>query len=83
MISMAFFLATLAADATTAAADVSLVPKGRVVCRTFEVTGSLARTKRICKTAKEWDEAARASRDSAERLQNDSRIAPGGDPRGG
>ncbi len=77
--SSALFIAVLLAEAASPA---PLAPKERVICRTYEVTGSLAGTKKVCRTAKEWDDASRAARESGERLQDQGRVAPR-DPRGG
>ncbi len=70
--SAALFIATLLAEAAAPVAPPA--PKERVICRTYEVTGSLAGSKRICRTAKEWDEASRAARDAGEKLQDAGRT---------
>lgn len=82
MISIGLFVISMVAEAAATTSAISLAPKDRVICRTYETTGSLARTKRICRTAREWDDAAKAARDSAERLQENGRIAQG-NPNGG
>lgn len=37
--------------------------KDQRVCRTYPVTGSLARRERVCATREEWDKAGQGTRD--------------------
>lgn len=79
MLSTALLVSMMMADAAAIApvAPPALPAKNeRVICRTYEVTGSLAGTKRICRTAKEWDEASRAAREAGEKMQDAGRNIP-------
>lgn len=84
MISTALFVTMLMAEtAATAPATPTLPSKNdRIVCRTYEVTGSLAGSKKVCRTVQQWDDASRAAREAGEKLQDAGRIAPR-DPLGG
>lgn len=59
-------------------------PKQKLVCHTDTVTGSLIAKRRICKTEAEWEEIARATKQSMDNFtsrENGSvpkTIGPGG-----
>ena len=72
MISTALLVSVLMAEA---AATTPVLPSqnDRVVCRTYEITGSLARTRKVCQTVKQWDDASRAAREAGEKMQDAGR----------
>ena len=78
MISTALLISLLMADtaATTPVTPVLPSKNDRVVCRTYEVTGSLAGTKKVCRTVQQWEDASRAAREAGEKLQDAGRTAP-------
>jgi hypothetical protein len=66
-----------APDAGSAAADFNDDPD-RIICRTFQETGSRLK-ERVCKTAREWDREAEFSEDMKRSLQH-SGIEPASGP---
>lgn len=56
---------------TTAAPAAPADPMEKVVCRRFTETGSLARTKRVCLTKREWVAADEKGRKFAEEVVRD------------
>jgi hypothetical protein len=65
-------LAMMADAATTAPTTAAPAhPMEKVVCRRFTETGSLARTKRVCLTKREWVAADEKGRKFAEEVVRD------------
>ena len=62
----------------TAAAD----PNQVVKCRKFEVTGSLVRKTRVCKTAAEWRRLEDRGNDNARAIVESGNVCSGGACRG-
>ena len=77
-----FFAVALLTEAAAAPPPVAPDPDDRVVCRVYDVTGSLARKKRICHTTREWRQMSQDAREGAERLQDKGHSAPGTLPGG-
>jgi|GWRWMinimDraft_5_1066013.scaffolds.fasta_scaffold98255_1 hypothetical protein len=76
MLSTALLVSMMMADAAAVAPVTSPQPPAkneRVICRSYEVTGSLAGSKRVCRTVKEWDDASRAAREAGEKMQDAGR----------
>ena len=67
-----------AAAATSAAPAAVADPGDKMVCRVEEETGSRVRAKRICKTARQWDQIARATKDSWRKSTNRASAGQGG-----
>ena len=76
MISTALLVSVLMAEAAATTPVTPVLPSknDRVVCRTYEVTGSLAGTKKVCHTVKQWDDASRAAREAGEKMQDAGRT---------
>ena len=55
-------------------------PDKEMVCRRIEVTGSLARKERVCKTRAEWRRLAEAGNSVAREVVDWSRTRPAGGP---
>lgn len=53
-------------------------PDQEIRCRRVEVTGSLARRERVCKTIAEWRRLAQAGNDTARDIVDASRGRPSG-----
>ncbi len=62
------------ATAATPAQD----PAQRIVCRRVEVTGSLARRERVCKTAAEWQRLGDRGNEMARETVDWGRTRPSG-----
>lgn len=73
IISTGFLALAMMADAaaTAPAAAAPIDPMEKVVCRRFTETGSLAKTKRVCLTKREWVLADEKGRGLAEKLVAD------------
>ena len=65
----------LAISAPVAVAD-DKPAENKKICRTYQVTGSLVRTRRVCYTAKEWTRIRADERDAAERYIMDNAGKP-------
>ena len=50
----------------------------RIICERYEETGSRLATKKVCRTAQQWEEQRREQRDSVERIQQGVNQRPGG-----
>ena len=77
----------LAAAPTSAAAEPAATPADKVVCKRFVPMGSLARTKRVCKTAAEWQREREAAQEEGQRLTTNmsgqrevAELRPAGSP---
>ncbi len=64
-------LADAATSAPTAAAATPADPMEKVICRRFTETGTLAKTKRVCLTKREWIAADEKGRKFAEDVVRD------------
>ena len=53
-------------------------PDQEIRCRRIEVTGSLARRERVCKTVAEWRRLGQAGNDTARDIVDASRGRPSG-----
>jgi len=60
-------LADGAAPATTAVADAPK-PKPKMICRSYEVTGSLVKRQRVCRSAAAWSRNEDDQRAEADRM---------------
>jgi hypothetical protein len=58
----------MAQAAAPAAQSAPEKPKPRLVCRTYEETGSLVKKQRICRTVGGWTKAEADARTEADRL---------------
>ena len=68
----ALLLAAAAFVAGPASASETPKPKKeRLICKSIQDTGSVARRKRQCFTKQEWDRIAEAARARGQRLQSD------------
>ena len=68
---LAVMLAPAAAEAAPAAAD-------KVVCKRFEVTGSLVKKRRACYTQAEWKKMNERDQDAARNMIDENRGRPSG-----
>lgn len=57
------------AQSAPAAADGQSLDPNRKICERIEVTGSRVKARKVCKTAAEWEELRRDSREELERAQ--------------
>lgn len=64
-------MADAAATAPATAAAVPIDPMEKVVCRRFTETGTLAKTKRVCLTKREWIAADEKGQKFAEDVVRD------------
>ena len=64
-------MADAAVSAPTAAAPAPADPMEKVICRRFTETGSLAKTKRVCLTKREWALADEKGQGLAEKMVAD------------
>ena len=73
IISTGFLALAMMADAaaTAPATAAPIDPMEKVVCRRFTATGSLASTKRVCLTKREWVLADEKGRGLAEKMVAD------------
>lgn len=69
---------TAAPAATSATPPAQTNPDDVVRCRSIEVTGSLARRERVCKTVGEWRRLADRGNDNAREIIDYSRGRPSG-----
>jgi hypothetical protein len=69
IVSTGLLALAMMADAATTAAPVD--PMEKVICRRFTETGSLAKTKRVCLTKREWVAADEKGRKFAEEVVRD------------
>lgn len=78
----AFLLASAPApaDATTPAPTAAKGSDEETVCRRIEVTGSLARKERVCKTRGEWRRLADRANDTARDIVLNGTGKPPGGP---
>jgi len=68
-------IALLAISPVEATAPAAAKPE-KPVCKTFQVTGSLVRKRRVCHSRKEWANINSQDREAAERFVDDSRGVP-------
>jgi hypothetical protein len=73
--SLAAFAVFSLALGSAAHADDAQQPEDKKICRSEKMTGSLTRVKRICLSAREWDELRLRSKHS---LEDTVRGAAGG-----
>jgi hypothetical protein len=73
IVSTGLLALAIMADAATAAATTAapVDPMEKVICRRFTETGSLAKTKRVCLTKREWVAADEKGRKFAEEVVRD------------
>jgi hypothetical protein len=78
IISTGLLALIIMADATTSlpSAATPIDPMEKVVCRRYVETGSLVKSKRVCRTRREWVEADKNGRKTAEDLYDKGFIAP-------
>jgi hypothetical protein len=69
---------TSAPAATPATPPAQTNPDDVIRCRSMEVTGSLARRERVCKTVGEWRRLADRGNDNAREIIDHSRGRPSG-----
>ena len=69
-------VATMLLQAATPAAVSAAGPQDEVACRRIEVTGSLARKERICKTRAEWRRISDSSSSRARAIVEYSASRP-------
>lgn len=55
------------ADAATAGPAPAPLPKPKLICRTYEETGSLVKRQKVCRTAKGWSKTDDEARVEADR----------------
>ena len=67
----ALLLSAAASAASPAEASQAPKPKVKLICKSVQDTGSMARRKRQCFTKQEWDRIAEAARARGQRLQSD------------
>ena len=53
-------------------------PADPVICKTYDVTGSLVRKKKVCRTKSEWSKAASELNETLNRFVEDRRTRPAG-----
>lgn len=63
---------------TTQAKGTEEDPDARVRCRRVEVTGSLVKRGRVCRTVREWRESSSNGNDNARKMIEDSTSRQGG-----
>jgi len=61
-------LAMFAETATNAQATEPVPPKPKLICKSFDVTGSLVSKQKVCRTAAAWNKAREDMQDEAHRL---------------
>lgn len=71
-------VAASAQTSTPATAGQPEDPDQRIKCRSMEVTGSLARRERVCKTVGEWRRLADLGNENARDIIDSSRGRPSG-----
>lgn len=52
-------------------------PKDRMICRRIEITGSLVKRGKVCKSAKEWDRITQRGNESARTVIESGSICSG------
>ena len=67
-----------AAAATSVAPAAAADPGDRVVCRMQEETGSRVRARKVCKTARVWDQSSRLTREDWRKATKRGAAQPGG-----
>jgi len=68
--SVAFFVATMLAEAATPAPTAAVPnPQDKIICKRFLETGSLVKATKICHKRSEWARIVDANRSNAEDLQ--------------
>ncbi|GEM_PF-3856164 len=67
---LSFFLMTtlLAVTPAIAADEVKTAAADKLICKSYDTTGSLIKKTRICRTKAEWDKAALDAEAEGERL---------------
>lgn len=53
-------------------------PNERLICKKEEVIGSRLAAKKVCLTAREWQERTQADREQLEKIQSDARAPRSG-----
>ena len=76
MFMMAAMVAFVSASATPAAAPPA--PKDKVVCKKFVETGSLVRSRRECRTRRDWNRLSNDAQDETNRLRPNVAVVPNG-----
>ena len=78
IVSTSLLVLIMTADATTSppTAATPIDPMEKVVCRRYIETGSLVKSKRVCRTRREWVDADQKGRKTAEDLYDRGIIAP-------
>jgi hypothetical protein len=79
MIASLFSAMLLMQAAPAAAGDSTATTDAeRKICKRSAATGSLVRTKKICRTKSEWDAAEAQARQDVGEMQRTSRAPPNG-----
>jgi hypothetical protein len=80
--SIGLLALAMMADASTAAprADAPVDPMEKVVCRRYVETGSLVRSKRVCRTKRDWVNVDQQGRKLAEDIYDKGINRPTRDP---
>jgi hypothetical protein len=78
MILSLISVALLSSASPTAVAFADNSDSQKKVCKREKQIGSMVRTKKICRTRAEWDEAAAQARQDMGEIQRTSRAPPNG-----
>lgn len=70
--------AALLSSASPTAVAANNEAQDKKICKREKQIGSLVRTKKICRTQAEWDEAAAQARQDMGEIQRTSRAPPNG-----
>ena len=71
-------LAAAAAAASTPAATAPANTKPKMICRSYDVTGSLVQKQRVCRSAQEWAKVEDEMQSEANRITSHTAVQPGG-----
>jgi hypothetical protein len=72
IVSTALFVAMMMAEATATTPTAKPSALDKVVCHRQQVTGSLTQVRKECRTRREWDKLAGATRRDTETMQDRS-----------
>jgi hypothetical protein len=70
--------ALLSSASPTAVTSATKADADKKICKREKQIGSMVRTKKICRTRAEWDEAAAQARQDMGEIQRTSRAPPNG-----
>ena len=71
-------LAAAAAAGSTPAATAPANTKPKMICRSYDVTGSLVQKQRVCRSAQEWAKVEDEMQNEANRITSHIAVQPGG-----